>query len=63
MEKRSSSSQQVAPALKIGTWKPETIDLLTAVSILMECFMFRSEEFLVQEKNCICSISKETFGT
>lgn len=63
MEKRCSSSQRVDPALKIGTWKPETVDLLTAVNILMGHFMFRSYSFLTEEKNCVCSTSKEILVT
>lgn len=63
MEKRCSSSQQVAPALKIGTWKPETVDLLTAVNILTRHFVFRSDGFLKREKNCVCSTSKEMLVT
>lgn len=49
MKKRCSSSQQVAPALKVGTCKPETVDLFTAVNILMEHFVFGSDGFLTQE--------------
>lgn len=59
IEKRYSSSQQVAPALKIGTWKPETVDLL----ILMEHFVFRSDRFLTEEKNRVCSTSKKSLVT
>lgn len=59
IEKRYSSSQQVAPALKIGTWNPETVDLL----ILTEHFVFRSGRFLTEEKNCACSTSKESLVT
>lgn len=36
MEKRCFSSQQVAPDMKIMTWKPERVALLTAVNILWD---------------------------
>lgn len=36
MEKRCFSSQQVAPDMKIMTWKPERVALLTAINILWD---------------------------
>lgn len=53
MEKRCSASLQVAPALKIGPWKPETVDLLNAVKILTGLFMFRRWVSYTRKELCV----------